>query len=508
MQTPSLQEPAAGPCALVIFGASGDLTKRLLLPALYNLQTLGLLPEGFAVIGVARRESDDAAFREKLGKALQEFGPPEVDDARWEKLAAGIFYCHGDFAKAGTFKGLGDLLARVEKERGTGGNILFYLATQTSSFAPIVAALDSAGLLKEEDEKWRRVIVEKPFGIDLASAQELNRQLGAILREDQIYRIDHYLGKEAVQNLLVFRFGNAFLEPAWNRNYIDHVQITVAEKLGVEGRGAFYETAGALRDVLENHVMMLLALVCMEPPSALHGDSLRYEMVKVLESIEPFSGADEVFANTARGQYGEGEVDGKPVEAYRASERVAKDSSVETYAAVRLQVDNWRWAGVPFYLRTGKTLAEAATRIVIEFKTTPLMLFACGEGPVPPGPNRLILDIQPRQGITVHFRGKTPGAGMHTRQVAMDFDYKKFGNSPKATGYETLLYDAMNGDNTLFHRADLVEAAWKIVTPILVAWAAEPAKDFPNYAPGSQGPAAADELLARDDRRWWTPEAE
>ena len=508
MLIPQTQEPAAGPCVLVIFGASGDLTKRLLLPALYNLKIFGLLPEKFAVVGVARRKSDDSAFRQKLGEAVRELGTQKVDDTVWAKLELGIFYCAGDYDEPGTYKRLCDLLGRMKKERGTAGNVLFYLATQATSFAPIVVSLDTAGLLKEEGDQWRRVVVEKPFGRDLASAQELNRQLGAILHEDQIFRIDHYLGKEAVQNLLVFRFGNAFLEPAWNRNYIDNVQITVAESLGVEARGAFYETAGALRDVLENHVVMLLALVSMEPPTVLHGDALRNEMVKVLESILPFRSAEEVFANTARGQYDEGDAGGKHLPAYRAAERVAADSVVESYAALRLEVNNWRWAGVPFYLRTGKALAKASTQIVIEFKCTPLMLFACGDGPVPPGPNRLIFDIQPHQGITVHFRGKTPGAGMHTQQVAMDFDYKDFGKTPRATGYETLLYDAMMGDNTLFHRADLVEAAWKVATPILEAWAARPPTDFPNYAPGSQGPTSADELLSRDDRQWWAPEPE
>ena len=501
-------EPAAGPCAIVIFGASGDLTKRLLLPALYNLQTYGLLPKKFAIVGVARSESDDATFRKTLGQAVREFGTQKVDAAIWKKLEACIFYQHGDFDDPETFRNLSKVLERIEREQGTKGNVLFYLATQSGSFAPIVTALASADLFNEEDNHWRRVIVEKPFGRDLASARKLNRQLGAILREDQIFRIDHYLGKEAVQNLLVFRFGNAIHEPAWNRNYIDNVQLTVAETLGVEGRGAFYETAGALRDVLENHVLMLMTLVCMEAPTALHGDALRNEMVKVLDAIHPFRGTKEVFANTARGQYRKGSIGGKRLPAYRASENVAPKSKVETYAAVRLQVDNWRWAGVPFYLRTGKALAERATRIVIEFKNTPIMLFNCGEGPVPPGPNRLIINIQPRQAITVHFRGKTPGAGMHTQRVTTNFDYKEFGDTPRATGYETLLYDAMTGDNTLFHRGDVVEAAWKIATPILKAWADKTPNDFPNYAPGSEGPEAADELLGRDGRRWFVPDAD
>ena len=500
------REPAAGPCVVVIFGASGDLTKRLLLPALYNLQTFGLLPENFAVVGVARRESDDAAFRAGLGRAVRELGTQAVDDAVWARFEPGIFYCRGDFDDPDTFKRLRELLARLEADRGTGGNVLFYLATQAGSFAPLVSALGWAGLLEEEPGRWRRVIVEKPFGRDLASARDLNRRLAATLREDQIFRIDHYLGKETVQNLLVFRFGNALFEPTWNRNHVDHVQITVAESLGVEARGAFYETAGALRDVLENHIFMLLTLVCMEPPSVSHGDAVRNEMVKVLESIHPFASVEEVFANSVRGQYGEGDAGGKHLPAYRAAERVAPDSTVETYAALRLQVDNWRWAGVPFYLRTGKALARRSTQIVVEFKNTPLMLFSRGEGPVPPGPNRLILNVQPQQGITVHFRGKTPGAGMHTQRVAMNFDYGDFGKTPRATGYETLLYDAMIGDNTLFHRTDLVETAWKIATPVLDAWAARPPADFPNYAPGSQGPAAADDLIARDGRRWWTPE--
>ncbi len=495
-------EPAAGPCAIVIFGASGDLTKRLLVPALCHLQSFALLPEKFAVVGVARTEANDAALRAQLGNAARELA--KVGHADWSKFEQNIFSCSGNYDDHDTFKRLGDLLARLEKERGTAGNILFYLATPAEAFAPLVEALGEAGLLREEGDHWRRVIIEKPFGRDLKSAQELNQRLSAVLREDQIYRIDHYLGKETVQNLLVFRFGNALFEPAWNRNYIDNVQITLSETLGVEGRGKFYETAGALRDVLENHVFVLLALICMEPPNVLQGNGLRNEMVKVLEGIHPFENPDAVFSNSARGQHGEGKVEDKKVVAYRAEKNVAPDSPVETYAALRLEVDNWRWAGVPFYLRTGKALAQRATRIVVEFKTTPLMLFACGEGPVPPGPNRLIFDIQPQQAITVHFRGKTPGAGMHTQRVAMEFDYCQFDDNPRANGYETLLYDAMMGDNTLFHRADLVEAAWKIASPVLEAWAAKTPKDFPNYAPGSQGPAEADELLSRDGRRWWT----
>ncbi|MEP7071302.1 MAG: glucose-6-phosphate dehydrogenase [Verrucomicrobiota bacterium] len=496
-------EPAAGPCTVVIFGASGDLTKRLLVPALCHLQSFRLLPRNFAMVGVARSITKDASLRAELGKAARELS--EIPVADWKKFQRNIFSCAGDFDDPETFRRLSDLLARLEKERGTAGNVLFYLATPANAFAPVVEALGKAGLLQEEKGGWRRVIVEKPFGRDLASAKELNRQLSAVLREDQTYRIDHYLGKETVQNLLVFRFGNALFEPAWNRNYIDNIQITLAETLGVEGRGKFYETAGALRDVLENHVFVLLALIAMEPPTSLQGDGLRNEMGKVLAAIHPFRNSKAVFAHSARGQYRAGKVDGKKIAAYRAEKNVARDSEVETFAALRLEVDNWRWAGVPFYLRTGKALAQRATRIVVEFKTTPLMLFGCGEGPVPPGPNRLIFDIQPQQAITVHFRGKTPGAGMHTERVTMDFDYREFQKDPRANGYETLIYDAMIGDNTLFHRTDLVETAWRIATPVLKAWAAKTPREFPNYAPGSEGPASADKLLLRDGHRWWTP---
>lgn len=498
------QLPPAGPCVLIIFGASGDLTKRLLMPALYNLQTLNLLPENFAIVGVARRPLGNGVFQEQLSQSVRELGTQAVKEEVWTKFSSQLHYHAGDFDNSQTYEGLKKLLEEIDTKHGTGGNYLFYLATQASSFGPIAEELGKAGLLKRSHDHWRRVIVEKPFGTDLPSAIELNEQLSRVMREDQIYRIDHYLGKETVQNLLVLRFGNALFEPTWNRNHIDHVQITVAEAIGVGTRGAFYETAGALRDVLENHIFMILTLVCMEPPSVLKGDAVRNEMVKVIESIRPFADAEHVAANAVRGQYGEGDADGKHLAAYNKSPNVAPDSSVETYAALKLEVANWRWAGVPFYLRTGKGLAARRTQIVIEFKQAPLRLFAHDDGGANLTPNRLILDLQPKQGITMQFRAKIPGAAMNTKSVKLNFDYKdEFGNVPRAVGYETLLYDAMIGDNTLFHRTDMVEAAWRVATPVLEAWSKAKATDFPNYAAGSQGPAAADEMLSRDGRKWW-----
>ncbi|MBV8586306.1 MAG: glucose-6-phosphate dehydrogenase [Verrucomicrobia bacterium] len=497
------QEPVAPACALVIFGASGDLTKRLLLPALYNLVTYGLLSRDSVVVGVARREMDDASFSQQMQTAVSELGTQVVDPKVWQDFGSRIYYCRGEFDDPSTFVRLKEKLADLDQKHHLNGNYLFYLATQAGSFAPIVESLGQAGLV-DESNGWKRVIVEKPFGRDLASSRELSRRLAAVLEEQQIYRIDHYLGKETVQNLLVLRFCNSLFEPTWNRTFIDHVQITVAESLGVEERGAFYETAGALRDVMENHMFVLLALFCMEPPSSLRGDPVRNEMVKVIQSIEHFQSLDQILENSCRGQYDGGEIDGRKIPAYRSANRVAPDSSIETYAALRLHVANWRWAGVPFYLRTGKALAKKATEIVVQFKQPPLKLLQAN-GAAGAAPNRMILHIQPRQGITTQFQAKLPGTGVRTKEVSLNFDYKEFGDVPRAVGYETLLYDAMIGDNTLFHRTDMVDAAWQVATPVLEAWANHPPKDFPNYQPGSQGPGCADELLQRDGRSWWTP---
>jgi glucose-6-phosphate 1-dehydrogenase len=494
--------PRAGdPCAIVIFGASGDLTKRKLIPALYNLTSYALLPDKFTIIGVARQDWSDEAFRDQLGKDLARLGTQPVDPKVWNYFRRRMSFCSGDFSDDKTYECLKGSLERSEKEFGTGGNVLFYFSIQPDLFALVARKLAEHGLTKQENGRWRRVIIEKPFGHDLPSARELNRQLTSVLGENQIYRIDHYLGKETAQNLLVFRLGNAVFEPIWNRRYIDHVQLTVAESLGVENRGAFYERAGAFRDVMQNHMFMLLALIAMEPPTSLQGEAVRNEKVKVLDAIRK-SSEEQVLRTTVRGQYGPGVIDGKPVPGYRQEPNVDPHSLTETYAAVKLMIDNWRWAGVPFYLRTGKRLAKRTTKIVVRFKTPPLALFGGVESD-PIAPNYLVFHIQPDEGITFQVRAKVPGPTIATKAVHMDFDYSQFGGQVPTTGYEKLLYDCMVGDATLFHRTDMVEAAWTAAQPILDAWAEHPPDDFPNYAAGEWGPAAADALMARDNHRWW-----
>jgi len=492
----------APPCAIVVFGAAGDLTKRKLLPALYNLKAYGLLARETAIIGVARRHATHEQFRAEQSTEIRSFATMPVQDGLWAELREALYYEVGEFSDPDTYARLALLLDEVSRRHGTRGNVLFYLAVPPEAFGEIVGRLGGAGLLRETDGAFRRVVVEKPFGRDLESARALNAWLRRVLREDQIYRIDHYLGKETVQNILVFRFANGLFEPIWNRRYIDHVQIKVAETVGVEGRGNYYERAGVLRDMVETHMFQLLALVAMEPPSSFEADAVRDEKVKVLRAIRPMS-PEDVLRRTVRGQYAEGILDGRAVPGYRAEPRVSPTSSTETYAAFMLDVENWRWAGVPFYLRSGKRLAKRDTEIVIQFRRPPLLLFedtAAGEIE----PNRLVLHIQPREGIEIQMKAKTPGPTVRLNTVKLDFSYEDFGGTGIATGYERLLYDSMIGDPTLFHRADMVEAAWKIATPVLEAWQSRPPRDFPNYAAGSWGPAAAEELLQRDGRKWWS----
>jgi glucose-6-phosphate 1-dehydrogenase len=497
---PDHQAEPVGPCAIVIFGAAGDLTKRKLLPALYNLAACRLLPESFSIIGVARSEMDTATFREKLRQDLASHATSEVDPALVNKLAERASYVSGNFEDPATYQRLGETLRRVDQEHGTQGNYLHYLAIAPNYFAEVTRQLGAAGLVREEHGRWRRVIIEKPLGTDLESAQALNIELAKTLAESQTYRIDHYLGKETVQNILVFRFANGMFEPIWNRRYIDHVQITVAESLGVENRGGYYEEAGALRDMIPNHMLQLLALMAMEPPTSFAAEAVREEKSKVLRSIPPLSG-EKVLTNAVRGQYGEGQLGGERVLGYRHEQRVNARSNTETYAAMRLSIDNWRWADVPFYLRTGKRLGARMSEIAIQFRRPPLTLFR--DTPVEKlTPNQLVVRIQPEEGISLRFGAKMPGPSVRVGSVAMDFHYRDhFGVTP-STGYETLLYDCMKGDATLFQRADTIEAGWGIVTPILELWKALPARNFPNYAAGSQGPVEADELLARENRKW------
>jgi len=491
---------AAGPCVMVIFGASGDLTKRKLIPALLNLAQENFLSKQFAVIGFAGNDIDTEAFRKSLGEDLPKYTNDPIDLKQWEWLSQRTYFVKGDFLDPQAYQRLQKQIDEADKSHGSCGNKFFYLAVAPRFFSPIVEQLGAANLTKEEHGQWTRVIVEKPFGHDLASAKELNCDLKKVLSEKQIYRIDHYLGKETVQNVMVFRFTNNIIEPLWNRNYVDHVQITAAETVGVEHRGGFYETAGALRDMVPNHLFQLLTMSAMEPPISFDADEVRNKQAEVLHAIQPLS-PEEVLTCMVRGQYGEGQIDGERVVGYRSEPDVSPTSNTETFVALKLQIDNWRWAGVPFYLRTGKSLAQRATEIVIQFRRTPFVLFR-NTAVKNIETNRLVIHIQPDEGISLSFGAKVPGAVMRLGLVNMDFDYKTYFGVEHGTGYERLLRDCMAGDATLFQRADMVEAGWNVIQPILDVWHALPARGFPNYAAGSWGPVEAEELLERDGRAW------
>jgi glucose-6-phosphate 1-dehydrogenase len=492
---------APDPADFVLFGATGDLAHRKVFPALYQLWRTGLVSRELAVVAVGRRPYTDDAFRAEVRATLDDHARIRpVDAEAWESFAARIAYHRGDFGDPATYDTLGARLDALDAGRGTRGNRLFYLATQPSAFAEIVAQLGRVGLDHEgHDGSWCRIVIEKPFGRDRASAARLNRAVGRVFREQQVYRIDHYLGKETVRNLLVFRFGNGIFEPIWNRRYVDHVQITVAESLGVEERGSYYEEAGAARDVLQNHLLQLLSLVAMEPPTTFEAEALRDEKVKVLGAVTPLAG-EQVRRDVVRGQYGPGRVDGQPVRGYRDEPEVDPASETETFVAARLTIDDWRWSGVPFYLRTGKRLPRRATEIAIQFKAVPHRLFR--DSGTDPEPNLLTMRIQPDEGIMLRFGAKVPGLGIDVRSVTMDFAYESSFADDSPDAYETLILDALLGDASLFTRADEVEAAWGIVDPIIEAWARQPEPAFPDYGAGSWGPAAADELLAREGRRW------
>ncbi|PWU06063.1 MAG: glucose-6-phosphate dehydrogenase [Terriglobia bacterium] len=488
-------------CVVVIFGANGDLTKRKLMPALFRLAYDHRLPEGFAVIGTSRTPMSDDQFREKMREAVREFSEDtEFDASVWEPFAQGLFYVAGDIADRDFYQRLCHKLHAIEAERHTGGSVLFYLSTQPSQYGRAAAGLGAAGLNKGNG--WRRLVVEKPFGHDLESARALSAELQQVFPESEIYRIDHYLGKETVQNILAFRFGNGIFEPLWNRRYVNHVQITAAESIGVEGRGAYYQETGALADMIQNHLLQVMATIAMEPSASFRADAVRDERSKLLRSIKAMK-PDQMRMDTVPGQYGPGRIGTEEVPGFRQEPGVDPQSQTNTYAAATFFVENWRWAGVPFYLRTGKRLAKRVTEIGIQFNPAPLAIFN-NEDTSDMAPNLLIVRIQPQEGLSLKFLSKRPGTGMTLRPVSMDFNYGSSFGERLPSAYETLLLDAMIGDATLYTRQDMVEASWTVVEPIRNLWR-ESKFEFPNYAAGSWGPAAADEMLARRGHIWRKP---
>jgi glucose-6-phosphate 1-dehydrogenase len=488
------------PCSFVIFGVTGDLAHRLVIPALYNLAATGLLPDKFCVVGITRKGMPNDELRDGLMKGLRQFATRPVDDAIATRLLECVTCIAADPREPASFDKMRQQIERLEANRSTGGNRLFYLATPPDAFAPISRELGRTGLLREESGAWRRLVIEKPFGTDLASAKVLNGELLKIVDEHQIYRIDHYLGKETVQNILVLRFANGMFEPIWNRNHIDHVQITVDEKLGVGHRGSFYDSTGALRDMVPNHLFQLLSLVAMEPPIRFDAHSVRSEKADVLAAIQPQSETDAL-KNSVRGHYQGGKIGDTEIEDYGKTEDVRPGSTTETYAALKLTIDNWRWAGVPFYLRTGKALGIKRTEVAIKFKQAPFAMFSCTAAETL-AENYLVIGVEPTEGIALQFNTKVPGPSIRIDGVEMKFRYKDYFKAEPATGYETLIYDCMIGDNILFQRADSVEAGWKAVQPFLDAWKNAGAKGLQSYKAGSEGPADADELLKRDGRSW------
>jgi len=487
------------PCCFVIFGVTGDLAHRLVIPALYNLAATNLLPERFCIVGVARKGMSGTELTDSLMKGLRQFATRKVDEALARQLLECVTCVEADPRDPASFDAMRDRLDKLEAARNTGGNRLFYLATPPNAFLPISRELGRTGMLAENGS-WRRLVIEKPFGTDLASAKALNGELQKLLDEHQIYRIDHYLGKETVQNILVLRFANGMFEPIWNRNHIDHIQITVDEKLGVGHRGSFYDSTGALRDMVPNHLFQLLSLVAMEPPIRFDAHSVRSEKADILAAIQTQS-EQEALHNSVRGQYRGGRIGDTEIEDYRKTEDVRPGSTTETYAALKLTIDNWRWAGVPFYLRTGKALGVKRTEIAIKFKQAPFAMFR--DTPVDRlSQNYLVISTEPTEGIELQFNTKVPGPSINIDGVEMKFRYKDYFKADPATGYETLIYDCMIGDNILFQRADSVEAGWQAVQPFLDGWKKAGARGLKIYDAGSEGPEEADDLLARDGRSW------
>ena len=498
----SLYGGVADPCTVVLFGASGDLAKRKVLPAMYDLAQYNSLGERYSIVGFARTPMTNESFRSMAGEAaktISEVGP--IEPAKWDAFAANLYYSHGDYSDQNSYAELAKFLQTLDAEKNLGGNRLFYLSTPPEVYPHIVEQLGRAGLARPTNpNSWVRIIIEKPFGRDLASARELNKIVLNVFEEKQVYRIDHYLGKDTVQNLLVLRFGNGIFEPLWNRNYVDHVQITASETLGVERRGGFYETAGALRDMIQSHVLQLTSLVAVEPPASFDATAVRNEKLKVLQSIRPFN-LEMVAQSVVRGQYAPGKLGDKVLPGYRQEANVDPNSRTETFVSARLLIDNWRWAGVPFYLRTGKRLAKRSTEIVIQFRKAPHIVFREREVE----PNRLILNIQPDEGISISFGAKKPGTEMSIGNVTMNFSYLEGFGGGSRSAYATLLNDCLRGDATLFDRGDSVEAAWSLVDPILDVWTAAKTAGVPVYPSGSWGPKESDQLLERDGRQWYNP---
>ena len=501
---PALRAPEG--CAIVIFGASGDLTRRMIVPALYSLQQRGLLPDDFAIVGYSRSKLNTAVFRDEMESAVRELaGPVPVTADSWDHFAQRLHYISGNYDSREDFQQLAGLLGTVSEEHNCGGNYVFYLSTPPSVYTDVIRQLGAVGLHQAPEGKspWRRVVIEKPFGRDLATAQELNAQIASVFAESQTYRIDHYLGKETVQNILVFRLANHIFEPLWNRRYVDHVQITASESMGIEHRAGYYEESGAMRDMFQNHLLQLYSLVAMDPPVVFDAESVGAEKIKVLRATRPIQ-LSQLDQWAVRGQYGPGWVRGEYVKGYREEENTDPHSNRETYAAMKLHIDNWRWEGVPFYLRSGKSMTKKVTEIAIQFKRVPHLLF--GLTPADNlNPNAIVIRVQPNEGFSLQFRVKSPGQTIRVHQVSMNFDYESLFNGEAPPAYETLLLDIMRGDRTLFAHSEWIEYAWGLITPIIEAWESRPAAKFPNYEAGSWGPPEADALIAMDGRSWRRP---